>query len=75
MQDFDGVLDTVQEVIFLCEFRDSEALTLYLTKVPELRNDAKECGIKVPRNSKKPDLIDLIVKHRCPCLSGNSNPL
>lgn len=55
----------LETVCFLCDYRDSEELTLTMQKVAELRNDAKALGVKFIHNVKKLELIHKMVAFKC----------
>lgn len=65
-QDFgNDSLAAVRSLLFLVEFRDSESLTLEMSKVPEIRKWAKELGVVLPKGIKKAEMIDKLVLFQC----------
>ena len=69
-EDFGGdVVATVDEGLYLAKVRDKEEENCKSTKAPELKKNAKFKGLPVKSNSKKPELIEMIVRDVCDSLS------
>ena len=71
-EDFYGdTFQAVKFVIYLCDLRDSEMLTLKVRTLAQLKTEARAEGVFFRTSIKKADLIAAMIEAKCHSLSGN----
>lgn len=65
LEDFPTVVASVEEVVYICQLRDSETDVMKSQSAKELKNLGKSRGVPFKSTIKKADLQNMLVYHRC----------